>query len=96
MRKDTLEERVAVIGLGYVGLPVALAFARRFPDTVRQIQIDAERLHAGEFDLLGYRGLRFGNPIDWHLDPVHNRRSPLLQSRPGLWQRLPSVCCWAA
>jgi UDP-N-acetyl-D-galactosamine dehydrogenase len=27
-------ERIAVIGLGYVGLPVALAFARKFEDTV--------------------------------------------------------------
>jgi UDP-N-acetyl-D-glucosamine/UDP-N-acetyl-D-galactosamine dehydrogenase len=27
-------ERIAVIGLGYVGLPVALAFARRFEDVV--------------------------------------------------------------
>ena len=29
-----LSERVAVIGLGYVGLPVALAFARKFEGTV--------------------------------------------------------------
>jgi UDP-N-acetyl-D-galactosamine dehydrogenase len=29
-----MNERVGVIGLGYVGLPVALAFARRFSDTV--------------------------------------------------------------
>ena len=29
-----MTERVAVIGLGYVGLPVALAFARAFPGTV--------------------------------------------------------------
>jgi UDP-N-acetyl-D-galactosamine dehydrogenase len=29
-----MAERVAVIGLGYVGLPVALAFARKFPGTV--------------------------------------------------------------
>ena len=29
-----MSERVAVLGLGYVGLPVALAFARRFEDTV--------------------------------------------------------------
>jgi len=27
-------ERIAVVGLGYVGLPVALAFARKFKDTV--------------------------------------------------------------
>jgi UDP-N-acetyl-D-galactosamine dehydrogenase len=29
-----MEEKVAVIGLGYVGLPVALAFARKFKGTV--------------------------------------------------------------
>ena len=28
------KERVAVVGLGYVGLPVAVAFAKRFADTV--------------------------------------------------------------
>jgi UDP-N-acetyl-D-galactosamine dehydrogenase len=27
-------ERIAVVGLGYVGLPVAVAFARRFPGTI--------------------------------------------------------------
>jgi UDP-N-acetyl-D-glucosamine/UDP-N-acetyl-D-galactosamine dehydrogenase len=29
-----MKETIAVIGLGYVGLPVALAFARKFPGTV--------------------------------------------------------------
>src|SRR5262245_4680968 len=29
-----MQERIAVIGLGYVGLPVALAFARKFPGTI--------------------------------------------------------------
>ena len=29
-----MSERVAVLGLGYVGLPVALAFAREFEGTV--------------------------------------------------------------
>jgi UDP-N-acetyl-D-galactosamine dehydrogenase len=29
-----MSERVAVIGLGYVGLPVAIAFARQFPHTI--------------------------------------------------------------
>ncbi|MDB5219507.1 MAG: UDP-glucose dehydrogenase [Myxococcaceae bacterium] len=29
-----MKEKISVIGLGYVGLPVALAFARKFPGTV--------------------------------------------------------------
>ena len=29
-----MTERIAVIGLGYVGLPVALAFARQFSNVV--------------------------------------------------------------
>src|SRR5262245_59068222 len=29
-----MSERIAVVGLGYVGLPVALAFARKFPGTI--------------------------------------------------------------
>jgi UDP-N-acetyl-D-galactosamine dehydrogenase len=40
---DTSAETVAVIGLGYVGLPVALAFARRFPGTIG-FDIDAVRV----------------------------------------------------
>ena len=27
-------EKIAIIGLGYVGLPVALAFAKKFPGAV--------------------------------------------------------------
>lgn len=45
-------ERVAVIGLGYVGLPVALAFARKFPGTVgfdvSQSRVDSLRRGADE------------------------------------------------
>lgn len=35
----------------------------------------ADRILSGEYDLLGYRGLRIDGP-DWHLDPVHGRRAP--------------------
>ena len=31
MPEPRSEEKIAVIGLGYVGLPVALAFSRKFP-----------------------------------------------------------------
>ncbi len=38
-----MNEKIAVIGLGYVGLPVALAFAKRFPGTVG-FDIHAEKV----------------------------------------------------
>ncbi|MCA8926620.1 MAG: nucleotide sugar dehydrogenase [Alphaproteobacteria bacterium] len=40
-----MPERIAVIGLGYVGLPVALAFARSFPGTIG-FDIDRSRVAA--------------------------------------------------
>jgi hypothetical protein len=52
-------------------------FTRLFPDESQQILHDADALLAGEFNLLGYRGLSFGSPIDWQLDPVRSRRAPL-------------------
>ena len=36
-------EVIAVVGLGYVGLPVALAFARRFPGTIG-FDVDADKV----------------------------------------------------
>ena len=38
-----MNERIAVVGLGYVGLPVAVAFARKFPGTVG-FDIDAAKV----------------------------------------------------
>lgn len=38
-----MKERIAVVGLGYVGLPVALAFARKFPGTIG-FDINQEKL----------------------------------------------------
>ena len=38
-----MPERIAIIGLGHVGLPVALGFARKFPDVVA-FDIDADRI----------------------------------------------------
>jgi len=40
-----MEERISVIGLGYVGLPIAIAFARRFPATVG-FDISARRVES--------------------------------------------------
>jgi hypothetical protein len=61
-----------------------------FPDVAREAAARADRILAGQYDVLGYRGLRFhGGQVaqvgtsappdlpDWHLDPVHRRRPPL-------------------
>ena len=49
-----------------------------FPDAVRDAIRRADALTEGQYDLLGYRGLRVGSPIDWHSDPVHGRRAPIV------------------
>lgn len=36
----------------------------------------ADAVCEGRFDLLGYSGLFFGRPVDWHLDPLSGRRAP--------------------
>jgi hypothetical protein len=59
------------------------AIARRIPEARYRVLDSAQTLLEGRFDLLGYRGLRFGEPLDWHLDPVSGRRSPLAH-----WSRL--------
>src|SRR6185369_12147150 len=56
---------------------------RRWPGAENQIVKRAERILAGYFDLLGFRDLNFGNPIDWHLEPVAGKRAPLVH-----WSRL--------
>jgi hypothetical protein len=53
------------------------ALDRRVPEARPRIVASAETLVAGHFDLLGYRGLDFGDPLDWSLDPVSGRRAPL-------------------
>src|SRR6266566_237819 len=58
-------------------------FRHRWPaaetDTIRE----AEQICSGRFDLLGLRDLSFGDPIDWHLEPLAGKRTPVLH-----WSRL--------
>ena len=37
----------------------------------------ADRLIRGRFDLLGFKNLFFGEPIDWHCEPITGKRAPL-------------------
>jgi hypothetical protein len=50
---------------------------QRMPEHRGQVLAAAEQILAGRFDLLGYRALSFGEPVDWHLDPVNERRAPV-------------------
>src|SRR5687768_13843217 len=49
----------------------------RWPDTANQIIEQANRIRDGRFDLLGFKNLSFGDPIDWHFEPVSGKRIPL-------------------
>jgi hypothetical protein len=49
----------------------------RWPETARSIVEQADRICAGKFDLLGLKDLDFGDPIDWHFEPVSGKRIPL-------------------
>lgn len=50
----------------------------RFPLQTEQIVRDAFRTCVHRFDLLGYRDVDYGERIDWHYDPVHGKKAPLL------------------
>jgi hypothetical protein len=51
----------------------------RWPHAAADAARRADRILAGRYDVLGYQDLGFtsaGRDIDWHLDPVHDRRAP--------------------
>jgi len=53
------------------------ALRQRMPDDCADLISAATDIVVGRrFNLLGFRGLSFGDPIDWHLDPVWMRQSP--------------------
>jgi uncharacterized heparinase superfamily protein len=52
--------------------------AGRLPEHTIDVVAYADNLLKRRFDLLTYRTLWFGDPIDWHLDPLRSRRAPLV------------------
>jgi hypothetical protein len=51
------------------------AFRKHWPDDEAQLIAAADRILAGEFDLLGHKGLKFGEPIDWQLEPLSGKKA---------------------
>jgi glycosyltransferase involved in cell wall biosynthesis len=48
----------------------------RWPGAEAQIVAEANRIVAGRFDLLGFKDLSFGNPINWQLEPISKKTTP--------------------
>ncbi|MCU1272467.1 MAG: putative Heparinase family protein [Acidobacteriaceae bacterium] len=48
----------------------------RLPEQAGKIIERAEKICSHRFDLLGYTDLDYGQPIDWHLDAVHQKNAP--------------------
>jgi hypothetical protein len=48
----------------------------RLPEQAGKIIERAEKICSHRFDLLGYTDLDYGQPINWHLDAVHQKNAP--------------------
>lgn len=61
-------------------------FQERFAGEHQALINRAEEITAGRFRLLGFDGLDFGEPVDWHLEPVSGKQTPLVH-----WSRIDEV-----
>jgi hypothetical protein len=77
------EEAPSRFFAGATGASTLALLAGRMPGAPAAAIEAAEGVCLGRFDLLGYHGLSFGQPVDWHFDPLSGRRAPLLH-----WSRL--------
>src|SRR5438128_10422741 len=62
---------------------VPAALALQTPSYCKELVATANEICLGRFDLLGYRGLDFGDPLSWNFDPISGCRAPILH-----WSRL--------
>lgn len=75
-----LRARPSRFALNHWSAPALIAeVCQRWPRAPSDASARADRILAGRYDILGYQDLSFARPgcvMDWHLDPVHDRRSP--------------------
>ncbi len=62
----------------------AASVLEHFPQRTAALIEEANRIKEGRFRVLGFEEVVWERPINWHLDPVHNKESPLLH-----WSRVP-------
>lgn len=74
-RKSSSSKR-ANFFFGPDSIDSVLALLRqRLPGQAEQIVRQGEEICEHRFNLLGYENLRYGSVIDWHVDPVHQKRA---------------------
>ena len=66
------------------GRSIGVLAQQRFPEASTRVIARADRAVSDRFDIFGREGLSYGDPIDWHLDPLRGRRAPLVH-----WSRVP-------
>ena len=73
MKNNNLEKKIAVVGLGYVGLPLALEFSKRFTvigfdlneERIAELQSGKDRTNEENDDLINAKDILFtANPLD--------------------------------
>jgi len=71
-------QRASAFPLDPRGVPaVAAQIAAAFPHALADAVGRADSIVGGHYDLLGYRHVPVAAPIDWHRDPIHDRRAPI-------------------
>jgi hypothetical protein len=58
--------------------PTVAEFRLRWPNADKGILGIADGIGEGTFNLLGLRNLKLGEQIDWHLEPLSGKRTPLV------------------
>jgi len=71
---------------GALEVGAGLFSSEEMPALTARLRHSADASCAGRFSFLGYEDVFFGNPIDWHLDPVSGRHSPRLH-----WSRIDAL-----
>lgn len=61
---------------GAVNRQTTALLDERIPAARERTLARAEEICRGRFSVLGYSSLFFGDPVDWHLDPVSGIRAP--------------------
>jgi Heparinase II/III-like protein/Heparinase II/III N-terminus len=64
--------------------PLCATLRKLLPEQVVSIQKQADQICKHRFSLLGYENLDYGPVIDWHADPVNQKRSPR-----KVWYKVP-------